>query len=146
MNLWYLGLSRESLRKMPNGGRGAHSFLLHLCSGSNLLPGFIRVDIWPSPSSRTSIGHRAKATAGIPQVNARRPARNCTNFSKSFCRCIFDESPVRGASRRGERGGAIGRGVAGMGSHELPSFRPCNSGEILRAAIIHNKATCARLQ
>ena len=61
------------------------------------------------------------------------------------CRCIFDESPVRGASQREERerGGAIGRGVTGTGSYELPSFRPRNGGEILRAAIIHYKVTSA---
>jgi hypothetical protein len=61
-------------------------------------------------------------------------------------RGVFDGTSVRGASRRGERGGAIGRGVTGTGSHELPSFRTRNIGEILRAFIIHYKATSALLQ
>jgi hypothetical protein len=47
------------------------------------------------------------------------------------CCCVFDESPMRGSSRRGKRGGVVGRGVTGTGSHELPSFRPCNSYVLL---------------
>jgi hypothetical protein len=43
---------------------------------------------------------------------------------------------------RGEHGGAIRDG----GSTSLPSFRFRNSGETLRAAIIHYMATSARLQ
>jgi hypothetical protein len=62
------------------------------------------------------------------------------------CRCVFDGSPVRGASRRGEKEEAIGRGVTGTGSHELPNIRPRNGSEILHAAIIHYKATCVRLK
>jgi hypothetical protein len=42
----------------------------------------------------------------------------------------------------GEHGGAIRDG----GSTSLPSFRSCNGGEILRAAIIHYMAISARLQ
>jgi hypothetical protein len=42
----------------------------------------------------------------------------------------------------GEHGGAIRDG----GSTSLPGFRSCNSGETLRAAIIHYMATSARLQ
>jgi hypothetical protein len=42
----------------------------------------------------------------------------------------------------GEHGGAIRDG----GSTSLPSFRSRNGGEILRAAIIHCKATSARLK
>jgi hypothetical protein len=42
----------------------------------------------------------------------------------------------------GEHGGAIQDG----GSTSLPSFRSRNSGETLRAAIIHYMATSARLQ
>jgi hypothetical protein len=41
-----------------------------------------------------------------------------------------------------EHGGAIRDG----GSTSLPSFRSCNGGETLRAAIIHYMATTARLQ
>jgi hypothetical protein len=37
------------------------------------------------------------------------------------CRCIFDGTPMRGASRRGESG-AMGRGVTGTQTHKLPSF------------------------
>jgi hypothetical protein len=43
---------------------------------------------------------------------------------------------------RGEHGGAIQDG----GSTSLSSFRSRNSGETLRAAIIHYMATSARLQ
>jgi hypothetical protein len=39
------------------------------------------------------------------------------------CHCIFNATPVRGASQRGKRGGATGRGVIGTGIHELPSFK-----------------------
>jgi hypothetical protein len=42
----------------------------------------------------------------------------------------------------GEHGGVIRDG----GSMSLPSFRSCNGGETLRAAIIHYMATSARLQ
>jgi hypothetical protein len=42
----------------------------------------------------------------------------------------------------GEHGGAIRDG----GSMSLPSFRSRNGGEILCAAIMHYKATSARLQ
>jgi hypothetical protein len=42
----------------------------------------------------------------------------------------------------GEDGGAIRDG----GSTSLPNFRSRNGGETLRAAIIHYKATSARLQ
>jgi hypothetical protein len=42
----------------------------------------------------------------------------------------------------GENGGVIRDG----GSTSLPSFRSCNGGKTLRAAIIHYKATSARLQ
>jgi hypothetical protein len=42
----------------------------------------------------------------------------------------------------GEHSGAIRDG----GSTSLPSFRSCNGGETLRAAIIHYMATSARLQ
>jgi hypothetical protein len=42
----------------------------------------------------------------------------------------------------GEHGGVIQDG----GSTSLPSFRSCNGGEILRAAIIHYMATSAQLQ
>jgi hypothetical protein len=42
----------------------------------------------------------------------------------------------------GEHGGVIRDG----GSTSLPSFRSHNSGEILRAAIIHYMAISARLQ
>jgi hypothetical protein len=42
----------------------------------------------------------------------------------------------------GEHGGAIRDGD----STSLPSFRSCNGGETLRAAIIHCKATSAWLQ
>jgi hypothetical protein len=44
---------------------------------------------------------------------------------------------VRGASRRGERGGVIGRGVTGTGSDKLPISGPRNGSEILCATIIH---------
>jgi hypothetical protein len=42
----------------------------------------------------------------------------------------------------GEHGGAIWDG----GSTSLPSFRSCNGGKTLCAAIIHYMATSARLQ
>jgi hypothetical protein len=56
------------------------------------------------------------------------------------CRFVFDGTPVRGASLRGERG-SHGASSTGTGSHELPNLRPRNGGEILRGAIILYKVT-----
>jgi hypothetical protein len=42
--------------------------------------------------------------------------------------------------------GEHGRSIWDSGSMSLPSFRSCNGGETLRAAIIHYMATSARLQ
>jgi hypothetical protein len=61
------------------------------------------------------------------------------------CRCVFDESPVREASCRGERE-RRGHRARSHRDWVLPSFRPRNGVDILRAAIIHYKATNARLQ
>jgi hypothetical protein len=43
-------------------------------------------------------------------------------------------------------GGELGGVIRDGGSMSLPSFRSRNSGETLRAAIIHYMATSARLQ
>jgi hypothetical protein len=43
-------------------------------------------------------------------------------------------------------GGEYSGAIWDSGSTSLPSFRSCSGGETLRAAIIHYKATSARLQ
>jgi hypothetical protein len=43
-------------------------------------------------------------------------------------------------------GGKHGKAIRDGGSMSLPSFKSCDSGETLRAAINHYMATSARLQ
>jgi hypothetical protein len=59
-----------------------------------------------------------------------------------FCQQICHRGRCMTVCGRGEHGGAVRDGD----STSLPSFRSRNSGETLRAAIIHYMATSARLQ
>jgi hypothetical protein len=62
------------------------------------------------------------------------------------CRGFVNRSAIGVGIWRFVEGGEHGGAIQDGGSTSLPSFRSRNGGEILRAAIIHYKATSARLQ
>jgi hypothetical protein len=62
------------------------------------------------------------------------------------CRGFVNRSAIRVGVWRFVEGGEHGGAIRDDGSTSLPSFRSHNSGETLRAAIIHYMATSARLQ
>jgi hypothetical protein len=62
------------------------------------------------------------------------------------CRGFVNRSAIWVGVWRFVEGGEHGGAIRGGDSTSLPSFRSRNSGEILRAAIIHYMATSARLQ
>jgi hypothetical protein len=64
----------------------------------------------------------------------------------SSCRGFVNRSAIGVGIWRFVEGGEHGGAIQDGGSTSLPSFRSRNGGEILRAAIIHYKATSARLQ
>jgi hypothetical protein len=69
-----------------------------------------------------------------------------TNNPLARCRGFVNRSAIEvGVWRFGE-GGEHDEAIRDDGSTSLPSFRSCNGGETLRAAIIHYIATSARLQ
>jgi hypothetical protein len=62
------------------------------------------------------------------------------------CRGFVNRSAIGVGVWRFVEGGEHGGAIQDGGSTSLPSFRSCNGGETLRAAIIHYMATSARLQ
>jgi hypothetical protein len=62
------------------------------------------------------------------------------------CRGFVNRSAIGVGVWRFVEGGEHGGAISDGGSTSLPSFRSCNGGETLRAAIIHYMATSARLQ
>jgi hypothetical protein len=79
------------------------------------------------------------------------PAWICT--SNAFCpmvgtncRGFVNRSATRVGVWRFVEGGEHGGAIRDGGSTSLPSFRSCNGGETLYAAIIHYVATSARIQ
>jgi hypothetical protein len=62
------------------------------------------------------------------------------------CRDIVNRSAIGVGVWRFVEGGEHGGAIRDGGSMSLPSFRSRNGGETLCAAIIHYKATSARLQ
>jgi hypothetical protein len=62
------------------------------------------------------------------------------------CRGFVNRSAIWVGVWRFVEGGEHGGAIRDDGSTSLPSFRSCNGGETLRAAIIHYMATSARLQ
>jgi hypothetical protein len=59
------------------------------------------------------------------------------------CRGFINRSTIEVGVWRFVEGGEHGRAIRDGGSTSLPSFRPRNGGETLRAAIIHYMATSA---
>jgi hypothetical protein len=68
------------------------------------------------------------------------------NESHTGCRGFINRSAIEVGVWRFVEGGKHGGAIQDGGSTSLPSFRSRNGGETLRAAIIHYKATSARLQ
>jgi hypothetical protein len=62
------------------------------------------------------------------------------------CRGFVNRSAIEVGVWRFVEGGEQGGAIQDRGSTSLPSFRSCNGGETLRAAIIYYMATSARLQ
>jgi hypothetical protein len=62
------------------------------------------------------------------------------------CRGFVNKSAIGVGVWRFMKGGEHDEAIWDGGSTSLPSFRSRNSGETLRAAIIHYMATSARLQ
>jgi hypothetical protein len=62
------------------------------------------------------------------------------------CHCFVNRSAIGVGVWRFAEGGEHDGAIRDGGSTSLPSFRSCNGGETLCAAIIHYMATSARLQ
>jgi hypothetical protein len=62
------------------------------------------------------------------------------------CRGFVNRSAIGEGVWRFVEGGEPGGAIQDGGSTSLPSYRSRNGGETLHAAIIHYKATSARLQ
>jgi hypothetical protein len=77
-----------------------------------------------------------------------RPTATCPERATvvSECHGFVNRSAIGVGIWRFVEGGEHGGAIQDGGSTSLPSFRSRNGGEILRAAIIHYKATSARLQ
>jgi hypothetical protein len=75
-----------------------------------------------------------------------RPADTVSPIVGANCRGFVNRSAIGIVVWRFVEGGEHGGTIRDGGSTSLPSFRSCNDGETLRAAIIHYMATSARLQ
>jgi hypothetical protein len=78
----------------------------------------------------------------MAQISNHKPV----NTNNGSCRGFVNRSAIGVGIWRFVEGGEHGGAIQDGGSTSLPSFRSRNGGEILRAAIIHYKATSARLQ